>query len=163
MRRTFTLVTALVTLCALGPAASARVAGACDAAGMYTDRLCPQGHMLNGTYLVSPNERYRFYYSGGTARVYDVGDWNNWVLRYELLPAHDNPGYLMYGHPGAPGLPPMNVVAYNSDNNFITGFGIFPADADGRPVGEHFMRLENDGCFRWYDQDGNRWITTLCG
>jgi hypothetical protein len=163
MRRTCALAALLVILGLSAPTMSARMAAACDVAGMYTDRLCAQGHMLNGTYLVSSNERYRFYYSGGTARVYDVSDWNNWVLQYEILPPHGDPGYLMYAHPGAPGLPPMNVVAYNSGNGYITGFGIFPADPEGTPVGEHFMRLEDDGCFRWYDQGGARWITTLCG
>jgi hypothetical protein len=120
--------------------------------------------MLNGTYLVSPNGNYRFYFANGMSKVYDISNWDRWVERYELLPAYGNPGFLMYSRPNPPnGLPSMHLAGYDSGQNYVVGFGVYPAVPEGGPVGQHFMRLEDDGCMRFYDQDGNRWIATLCG
>jgi hypothetical protein len=152
---------------AIPPAAARSAVGACDSSGMYTDRLCAEDHMNPGTYIHSPNDQFRMYFHvDGSARVYDVSDWENWVEKCTVKSSHNNPGYLIYGIPNPPSpLGPLSLLAYDSSNGFVgQAFGFFPPgdDPDGLPDAPHFMALENDGRIGVYDQDGARWIAYTC-
>ena len=131
--RRVVLGAALATLAAVIPTVvtARRAMGPCDSSGMYTDRLCAQDHMNPGTYILSPSDHFRMYYQAdGSARVYDISNWENWIERCTLVPAYGNPGYLLYGISNPPpGVAVMSLLANDGANGFVaSGFAFSPPD-----------------------------------
>src|SRR5262245_12185226 len=126
--RRLTLAAACAALAAVTSTALAarRGAGPCDSSGMYTDRLCAQDHMNPGTYIHSPGDQFRMYFHvDGSARVYDISSWENWVERCTVVGPYGNPGYLMYGIPNPPpSVGVMSLHGFDSSNGLVvSAFG----------------------------------------
>jgi hypothetical protein len=160
-----TLFTALiVTVPSLGDRPSAVLEGAaaaldsCDVSGAYTDRLCPGEHLVPNSYLASLNTNYRMYYDGsGNLQLYD---YTNPSSPSFLMTVHsadygeDSPSVFIYSDSACSEFTFSRVFNYtfwDDDDHCVSG-----ASTTGTPEGTHFLRLDNDGCLRVYDQDGLR-------
>jgi hypothetical protein len=56
---------------------------------------------------------------------------------------------------------PMNFSMREQDDDVIYAEGW--SGPSGAPQGSHFLKLDNDGCLRGYDQDGARWTGSPYG
>lgn len=136
--------------------------GACDVSGQYTDRLCERDHLVPGSYISSDNYQFRFYFqSDGHALVWDVSDYENWQFVDTVAFPYPwaSPGaYFMYGATSADGAPGF-FDTYRINWLQATYYWGGPSTADGSywtetPVGDHYVKLDNDGCLRIYDDNG---------
>jgi hypothetical protein len=136
-----------------------RAAAVCD--GSAYDTLCAGGHLNTNGYLMSPNGRYRFMYQpDGNTLIYDTQDWNNWNPSAPILYPHANANYMMYGVGGS-GRATTQVTLWSFNHSNTSALPYF-IDWGPTRTANHYMRLENDGCLRVYEEDDSFIMTLWC-
>jgi hypothetical protein len=101
--------------------------------------------LYTNQYIVSPSEEYRMYFTGDGSTI--MYKWNGSVYAYHYTihgPTSGTPGFLYFG--GVYGWWHGALTAYDSslNNDYI----IYEPSS---VVPEISVRLENDGCIRFYE------------
>jgi hypothetical protein len=131
--------------------------GDCDVSGAYTDRLCDGEHLAPSEYLVSSNGDFRFYYQAdGHAAVYDFrydeeGEYAYTVMFPDYF--EDDPGKFQHGlATWAPsGCQDFAWTIFDDNNDVVAG-----SSTCLTPSGDHYTKLDNNGCLATYDATGMR-------
>lgn len=129
--------------------------------GWYTHIMCADDRLIPGSYISSPNGTYRFYLGTGNAVIYDVSDFENPEVVRVVFQAEDCDGNptdpdcaveLIYGDEFFP-FAPAGFIIYNINGLGIGGYAVAGS-------GQHYMKLDNDGILRLYDED-DQYITVV--
>lgn len=158
-KRVFATATAILLSVLLSPNTSLQLRAnstpcGTDPSGAYTNLLCPNEHIYASAYLVDANNRYRFYYeSGGYAVIYDQSTNPPTPNVIHPLPTSDTPWIMVF----VTNASVTRLEAYNNDEELEY---VISANSGS---GDHFARLDTDGCLRFYSEGGSNVIATFGG
>ena len=151
----FVLFASLLALDASRSGVLARITTPCDSDethGRWTDVLCVNDHLVQNSYIKSANDLYVLHLGDNSvANVFDVSNYENWELLYEFqaaVPGHAASN-LAYGNNSSGGTYPFNWALWCIHDQVVGGEGFGYS-----PVGAHWMKIDNDGCVRIYDEAG---------
>ena len=122
--------------------------------------------MYPSSYLRSTGEQYRFMYDGnGNTYTLELTEEDPWPVVYNIwnFGTVELPGLLLFDpyHDDEWDDPPSwsrgSAVIY--DNHHHIEYGIWQ---DDNPDGETFMRLDTDGCLRFYSEAGSNVYGEFC-
>jgi hypothetical protein len=126
-----------------------------DPSGAYTNMLCPNEHIYSSAYLVDTNDRYRFYYQNdGNSYIFDTST-NPWTTTRVLWNFGISGTAWIMVFESEPGV----ATRLNAYSNGSVSEYVISANTG---TGDHFARLDTDGCLRFYDQGGAGVIATYC-
>lgn len=115
--------------------------------GAYTDTLCPTQGLQPGEYIEDATGRFQMWFdSYGASYIWDTALDEMW-MDLSFGPTLEPPDEFVYA--------PYSwwdgeLVAYNIYDD--EDYAIYQVNTT--PSGEHFVRLDTDGCLRFYDQGG---------
>lgn len=144
----------VVTIAAVAPVTDAKRTSPCDneqTHGVWTSLLCDNDHLVPNSYIKSPNEIYRLHLGDtGWAIVYDTTEYENWVPLWVFAAAVE-------GHPAS-------TLAFGNDPNALGPFNwaywsiydevLWGQSWSNTPDGAPYMKIDDDGCVRLYDDSG---------
>ena len=129
--------------------------------GEGTDSLCSLDALPTSAYIESANGDYRlFFQSDGALILFDVSG-ESWVNLRTFNEAFTSPGHVVYDWPShEPEWSRASLVTYDDSDDVYSGIWF---DEFNAPSGDHFVRIDNDGCLRFYDEGGTHVRGEYCG
>jgi len=98
-----------------------------------------------GAYMVSDDGNYRLYISAGTLTVYYQNTTDVWSL-------YDGSNGSVYQMRFETGFIGKHILGYDRSNTSVYS---------GQQVTSEYIKLDNDGCLRWYYSDGTA-VSSVC-
>jgi hypothetical protein len=145
--RYFTVGMLIMAMSVIGSQRPAHAVSETCSGGAYTDTLCPTEGLQPGEYIEDANGRYQMWFDeDGASFIWDTAT-SSMIRDLSFGPTLEAPDEFVYSpYSSWDG----KLVAYNYLDE--EDYAIWQYAAS--PQGEHFVRMDTDGCLRFYDQGG---------